>query len=380
MKNINFTEPYLSNLENKHISNVLKKKEFTNDGYYSKKCSLLIRNRLKAKDVLLTNSCTSAIEIALICLDLKPNDEIIIPSYTFVSVADTISKLKIKIVFCDIDENFMINLDDLRNKISTKTKAIILSHNNGNSVDFKKLKKLINKKKIYIIEDAAQALGAKYKKKFLGTLGDFGCFSFHQTKNIHCGNGGALLINNKKFSKIAKIIWNRGTNRTDFLKGNVKKYVWINQGNASHISEIQSAFLYPQLQNILKVNNIRKKIFYKYLKSLSTLRNIINLPKINKFNTSNYHLFYFLLPKSVRRDNLIKFMKEKKIQVTSHYEALHLSPMAKNKLKINYKLPNSKTLSKKIVRLPMHTNLTNSEINYICINIKRFFDDRLFKN
>ena len=378
MKKIKFTEPYISKSEIKYISEVFNKNDFTNEGYFSKKCSLLIQRKLKSNTVLLTNSCTAAIETALICLDLKPDDEVIIPSYTFVSVADTLSKMKIKIVFCDIDENFMMDLSSLKKKITKNTKAIILSHNNGNSVDFDKLNQLIKKKKICIIEDAAQAFGAKYKNKYLGTLGDFGCFSFHQTKNIHCGHGGALLINNKKFKKIAKIIWDRGTNRSDFINGNVKKYVWINQGNASHISEIQSAFLYSQLLNYKKVEIYRKFIFEKYYKLLSSIENKIKLPKINKFNSSNYHLFYIVLPKFISRNYFIKFMKQKKIQVTSHYEALHLSPMTKRKLKYKCNLPISADLSKRIVRLPMHMNLNDSHIDYICKIIKYFINNEIY--
>ena len=329
--------------------------------------------------VLLTNSCTSAIEIALISLNLKPTDEVIIPSYTFVSVADTLSKMKIKIVFCDIDKNFMIDISDLNKKINKNTKAIIVSHNNGNSINFDEIKKIIKKKNIRIIEDAAQAFGAKYKKKYLGTIGDFGCFSFHQTKNIHCGIGGALLVNNNNYQKISKIIWNRGTNRSDFMKGNVKKYVWVNQGNASHLSELQSAFLYPQLLSYKKVIQFRKKIYDKYFKLLNSLKNKIDLPNINSFNTSNYHLFYFVIHNSISRFKFINFMKKKKIKVTSHYEALHLSPMAKNKLKVKSKLPNSESLSKRIIRLPMHTNLKNIEIHYICKNIKKFFNNEKYK-
>ncbi len=379
MKNINFTEPYITRSEIRHIANIFNKSEFTGEGIYSKKCASYIQKQLKAKSVLLTNSCTSAIEIALISLNLKPTDEVIIPSYTFVSVADTLSKMKIKIVFCDIDKNFMIDISDLNKKINKNTKAIIVSHNNGNSINFDEIKKIIKKKNIRIIEDAAQAFGAKYKKKYLGTIGDFGCFSFHQTKNIHCGIGGALLVNNNNYQKISKIIWNRGTNRSDFMKGNVKKYVWVNQGNASHLSELQSAFLYPQLLSYKKVIQFRKKIYDKYFKLLNSLKNKIDLPNINSFNTSNYHLFYFVIHNSISRFKFINFMKKKKIKVTSHYEALHLSPMAKNKLKVKSKLPNSESLSKRIIRLPMHTNLKNIEIHYICKNIKKFFNNEKYK-
>jgi dTDP-4-amino-4,6-dideoxygalactose transaminase len=247
-----------------------------------------------------------------------------------------------------------------------------LTHYNGNSVDFEELNKIIIKKNICIIEDAAQAYGSKYKNQYLGTIGDFGCFSYHQTKNIHCGTGGALLINNLKYDKIATIIWNRGTNRSDFFKGNASKYVWINKGSTAYLSEIQAAFLYSQIESFNKVQKFRKFIFDRYIKQLKKIKDKIILPSINNYNISNYHLFYILLPEIKSRPNFIKFMKDHKIEVTSHYEALHLSPMIRNKLKIKIKLPLSEELSKKIVRLPMHMNLKTNDIDYISSLTKKF--------
>ena len=377
MKKIKFTEPYITKSENKYISNVFKRNTFSNDGYYAGKCTSKIKKSLRSNSaLLLTNSCTVAIEIALLSLNLKPNDEVIVPSYTFVSAVDVVAKMNVKIIFCDIDEQFTISLQDLKKKITKNTRVIILTHNNGNTVNFKELKKITKKQNIYIIEDAAQSYGAKYKEKFLGTVGDFGCFSFHQTKNIQCGNGGVLLIKNKKFLKNAITIWNRGTNRSDFLKGNVKKYVWIQKGSSAHLSEIQAAFLYAQLKDFKKVQNYRRFIFNRYLKKLSPISEKVALPKINNFNTSNYHLFYLVLPKNISRSNFINYMKANNIQATSHYESLHLSPMVKNILKLNIKLPVSEDLSKRIVRLPMHMNLKINQIDLICKLVNFFFSKK----
>jgi dTDP-4-amino-4,6-dideoxygalactose transaminase len=372
IKKIKCNEPFITKLESKYIKNVFTKNTFANDGYYSIKCVSLIQKQLKANLLLLTNSCTTAIEIALLSLDLKPKDEVIVPSYTFVSSVDVICKMNVKIIFCDIDEKFLINLKDLKKKITKNTKAIIITHYNGNSVDFEELKKIINKKNICIIEDAAQSYGAKYKNKHLGTVGDFGCFSFHQTKNLHCGTGGALLINNLKYKRKATIIWNRGTNRSDFFKGNVKKYVWLSKGSTAYLSEVQAAFLYAQLRYFKKVHNYRKFIFWKYIKGLIDIDHKIILPSFNSFNSSNYHLFYIVLPKKVSRSDFISFMKKHNIEVTSHYEALHLSPMIRNNLKIHVELPISEDLSQRIVRLPMHMNLNKIEVDIICKLTKKF--------
>ena len=265
-KNILFNKPYITNQEISNIRKIFTKKlnsDFGYQGYFSEQCVKEIKKITKAKNVLLTSSCTGALEIITNIINIKKGDEIIIPSFTFVSAADAFVNAGAKIVFCNIDDNFIIDLEELKSKITGKTKAIVLVHYNGNSVNFEKLKKILNnKKKIFVIEDAAAALGSKYKNEFLGTKGDFGCFSFHESKNIHCGVGGALLINNETYLNKAKLIWNRGTNREDFENRMVNKYQWMISGKSCHLSEMQAAFLLSQLKS-LKKNTIIKKNFFK---------------------------------------------------------------------------------------------------------------------
>lgn len=375
MKIIKFNSPYITNQEAFHLKNTLKKKYFDSGGFYSEKCKAYVSKLLNSKNILLTNSCTGALEVACLSLNLKENDEVIIPSYTFVSAADVFLKNKAKIKFCDIDDNFVMDLNDLQLKITSKTKVIVVVHYNGNSVDFDKLKKIIGNKNIYVIEDAAQALGARYKNFFLGSLGDFGCFSFHNTKNIHCGFGGALVINNQKFLKNALTIWNRGTNRQEFIKKKTSKYTWVAKGTSTQLSEIQSSFLYPQLQNLSKNLKLRKKIYLRYLKNLESDKKYFDVSKFNSFNKSNYHIFYLVLKKKNMRKKLINFMKKFKIELVSHYEPLHQSIAAKKFIGLPVKLKKSEDLSRRIVRLPFHHEITFNDIDFMCKKIKIFFKE-----
>ena len=257
-KNIVFNKPYITNFEISNIKKIFNKKnnDYGYQGKFSKLCNKEIKKITKCKNVLLTSSCTGALDIITKIIDLKKGDEVIIPSFNFVSAVDTFASTGAKIVFCDIDNNFVLNISEIQKKINNRTKAIVLVHYNGNSVDFDKLKILIRNKKIFIIEDAAAAFGSKYKN--LGTIGDFGTYSFHETKNLHCGSGGALIVNNNKYLKKARLIWNRGTNREDFEKKKINKYQWVQEGKSSHLSEIQAAFLLSQLKTF-KNNLIKKK-------------------------------------------------------------------------------------------------------------------------
>lgn len=379
MKLIKFNSPYTTNQESVHLKKTIKNKYFDSQGLYSNKCKSIIAKLLNSPNVLLTSSCTGALEIACLSLNLNENDEVIIPSYTFVSAADVFLKNKVNIKFCDIDEKFVMDLDDLKSKITSKTKAIVVVHYNGNSIDFDKLKKIIGKKNIYIIEDAAQAIGAKFKKSYLGSIGDIGCLSFHNTKNIHCGFGGALIVNNQKLLKKALNIWNRGTNKNDFLKNKTSKYTWITKGASVQLSGINSSFLYPQLQSLKKNLTIRNKICLMYSKKLKNNSDYFEIPKFNLFNTTNNHMFYLLLKNKNIRPKLISYLKKFKIETASHYEPLHLSIAAKKFIKNKIVLKNSEELSKKIIRLPLHHEISSKNIDFICKKIVLFFKKSIKK-
>jgi len=376
MKLIKFNFPYITNTESVHLKKTLKNKYFDSNGFYSSKCKFMIAKLLKSPNVLLTSSCTGALEIACLSLNLNENDEVIIPSYTFVSAADVFLKNKVNIKFCDIDDKFVMDLNDLKSKITSKTKAIVVVHYNGNSVDFDKLKKIIKKKNIHIIEDAAQAIGAKFKKNYLGSLGDFGCFSFHNTKNIHCGFGGALIVNNQKLLKKALSIWNRGTNKNDFLKNKTSKYTWITKGASVQLSEMNSSFLYSQLKFLKKNLLLRNNFCLRYAKKLENNSDYFEIPKFNLFNKSNNHIFYLILKNKNIRPKLMIYLKKYKIETTSHYEPLHKSIAAKKFIKNNVALTNTEDLSKKIIRLPLHHAITNKDIDFICKKINFFFKNK----
>lgn len=375
-KRILFNKPFITNQEISNIKKIFKKNYNLNFGYqgwFSKLCTQEIKKISKAKEVLLTSSCTGALEIITKAIDIKKGDEIIIPSFTFVSAVDAFVNAGAKIVFCDIDDKFVIDLKDLKKKINKKTKAVVLVHYNGNSVNFEKLNIFLkSKKKICIIEDAAAALGSKYKNKYLGTIGDFGCYSFHESKNIHCGVGGALLINNKKYLKKSKIIWNRGTNREDFDKKKINKYQWVDNGKSYHLSEIQSAFLFSQLKYLEKNLRIKKKIFFNYYNQLKIYDKYFQLPNFNKFNESNYHIFFIVVKNKSTRQSFLNFMNKNLIQTVIHYEPLHASSIGR-KLYKEKDLKRTYDLSKRIIRFPSYVGITDKEIKKTVNLTLKFF-------
>lgn len=374
MKNLAFNIPPITNIRIFDIKKAFKANNFIGNSYFYNKCKNLIKKKIKTNHVFLTNSCTSAIEASLLSLNLKTRDEVIIQSYTFVSIVDILYKLGIKFKFCEVDDNFVLDLNDLKKKINKNTKVIILTHYNGNSIDFLKLKKIIKNKNITLIEDAAQVYGAKYKKFYLGSIGDFAAFSFHQTKNIHCGSGGALILNNKKYYKSLVKVLDRGTNKSDFLKKKASKYTWVSRGVSSSLTEMQSVFLYAQLKKEKQILNKRKKIYFLYKKYLKANKKHYNLCNINKYNQSNFHMFYLKLNKLSTRDHLKEYLKKNKIEATTHYEPLHLSTIIKKNTKEKKeKLPKTEKNANSILRLPLHLNLNEKEIKYISYKINSFF-------
>ena len=374
MKNLAFNIPPITNIRIFDIKKAFKANNFIGNSYFYNKCKNLIKKKIKTNHVFLTNSCTSAIEASLLSLNLKTRDEVIIQSYTFVSIVDILYKLGIKFKFCEVDDNFVLDLNDLKKKINKNTKVIILTHYNRNSIDFLKLKKIIKNKNITLIEDAAQVYGAKYKKFYLGSIGDFAAFSFHQTKNIHCGSGGALILNNKKYYKSLVKVLDRGTNKSDFLKKKASKYTWVSRGVSSSLTEMQSVFLYAQLKKEKQILNKRKKIYFLYKKYLKANKKHYNLCNINKYNQSNFHMFYLKLNKLSTRDHLKEYLKKNKIEATTHYEPLHLSTIIKKNTKEKKeKLPKTEKNANSILRLPLHLNLNEKEIKYISYKINSFF-------
>ena len=356
------------------IRNISKLKQFSSNGKYSKKCSIWLKKNIKCKEALLVNSCTAALEISAILLNLKPRDEIIMPSFTFVSTANAFVLRGALPVFVDVDPN-TLNIDpkNIIKSITKKTKAIVVVHYAGISCDMDQIVKIAKKYKLVIIEDAAQAILSKYNGKPLGSIGDLATLSFHDTKNIHCGEGGALLINNPKFVHRAKILINKGTNRDLFNRNIVKKYTWVDIGSSYALNEINAAFLFEQFLKAKKIINHRKKIFNIYnniLKSLSIL-GFIKLPSVPKYSSYNGHLYYIEVLKKKRAD-LIKYLKKFNYICFSLWP-LHSSKFGKKIGIVKFQMPNTNNAGRRLLRLPMHTNIKLSHIKKISKTISDFF-------
>jgi dTDP-4-amino-4,6-dideoxygalactose transaminase len=347
------------------INNLKYKKHYSSDGYFSKKCSEWLVKNIKCKQALLVNSCTTALEMSAILMDIKKNDEIIMPSYTFVSTANAFVMRGGKPVFVDIEKTTLtICLKSIERAITKKTKAIVVVHYAGISADMDKLVNLCKKNKIFLVEDAAQAIYSFYKNRMLGSFGDFACLSFHETKNIHCGQGGALLINNSKFIERAKIIKDKGTNRSQFEKNLVKKYTWVDIGSSYGLSEINCAYLYCQLLKIKKIINKRIKIWNAYFKYFSKIKNIQN-PQIPKYNKHNGHIYYVIIKNFFLRDKILKALNKKKINAVFHYVPLHNSKAGKKYTRISGNLSNTILISKSLIRFPIFYDFKISNVKKI---------------
>lgn len=374
---INFNQPTQLGFEVKAINKLLKNnKNLSSGSYFTEKCINFLKKQLNLKYVLLTGSCTAALEMVAILINIKKGDEVIIPSFSFVSTANAFVLRGAKIVYADVNQaDLNLDLEDLQNKITRKTKAIVAVHYAGYSCNLKALKKITQKKKIFLIEDAAQGVFSKFENTNLGSIGDFGCYSFHETKNIHCGQGGALIFNNKKFYNNALHLRDKGTNKSTINQN--KKYEWISLGSSYALTEILSAYLYLQLVNWKKIIKKRIKLWklYNTFFNKSHFKNIIlknNYPK-NYIKLGNYnaHIFYLILNKNFNRNKIIEKLKKRKIICTSHYEPLHLSKFSKKIFSKKYNLKNTEFISKQIIRLPLHNNLTTSEVKYVCKSVEK---------
>ena len=307
---IPFNKPFISGKELFYIANSVMRGQISGNGYYTKKCESYLQDFTHCEKVLMTNSCTSALEMACILIDLKPGDEIIMPSFTFVSTANAVVLRGATPVFCDINpQTFNLDETQLQSCLSNKTKAIIPVHYAGQSCEMRYINNFAKNNGLFVIEDAAQSVGAYYHGQHSGTIGDIGCFSFHETKNIMCGEGGALLINNPKFIDQAEIIREKGTNREAFFRREIELYTWVDQGSSYLPSELQMAFLYAQLENIKQVIKRRKKAVEYYDIHLQPLedRGLLTLPKFLPHNEVNYHLYAILCRSEQERSKLIEY-------------------------------------------------------------------------
>ncbi|MCK4664403.1 MAG: dTDP-4-amino-4,6-dideoxygalactose transaminase [Bacteroidales bacterium] len=370
---IPFNKPHLTGKEVHYIYDAVASGKISGNGKYTKLCQHYFEDRWRFKKSLLTTSCTDALEMCNMLLDIKPGDEVIIPSYTFVSTALAFVRQGAKIVFTDSrTDNPGIDEDKIEELITKKTKAIVVVHYAGVACDMDKIMALAEKYNLFVVEDAAQAINSFYKGKPLGSIGHFGCFSFHETKNIQCGEGGMLVINDERFMNRAEIIWEKGTNRAEFFRGEINKYGWVDIGSSFLPSDILAAFLYAQLEHLDDIQNKRRRIWQHYYEGLKPLadKGIIKIPHIPDYATNNAHMFYVVLNSSDQRDELIRKLKEKNIHSVFHYLSLHKSPYYTKKYD-GIDLKNSDYYTDCLLRLPFYYDLNDEDIVLICDIVKK---------
>ncbi len=368
-----FNKPYVTNNEIKYILDTFKRRQLAGDGFYTKKCHSWIEKKTKCHKALLTHSCTAALEMAAFLIDIKEGDEVIMPSYTFVSTANAFVLRGAIPIFVDIRKDNM-NIDEnlIEAAITEKTVAIVPVHYAGNSCDIEKILNIAQKYGLYVIEDAAQGFMSEYKSKSLGTFGDIGCISFHETKNVISGEGGAILINNEKFAERAEYIREKGTNRSQFSRGEVKKYTWVDIGSSFLPGELTAAFLWAQMQDADSITKKRLEIWNAYhlkLEELETLK-IIKRPKISYDCKHNAHMYYVILKSEKVRKDFIKYMQKNGIFCTFHYVPLHSSPYYA-KYKKFLELPITSEMSRRLVRIPIWIGI-EQKIDYVVENFKKF--------
>ena len=350
--------------------------KISGNGAFTKKCQYFFEEKYGFRRCLLTTSCTDALEMAAILCDIQVGDEVIVPSYTFVSTANAFVLRGAKIVFADSStENPNLDADKLSALITPKTKAIVVVHYAGIACDMDKIMAIAEANNLFVIEDAAQAVDSFYKGRPLGSVGHLSAFSFHETKNIISGEGGMLVINDERFEKRAEIIWEKGTNRSAFWRGEVDKYNWVDIGSSFLPSEVVAAYLFAQLESLEKIQSRRKQIWEKYYESFSVLEQSgkLKLPILPNYATNNAHMFYLLTDSIEQRDSLIAFLKENKIYAVFHYISLHSSPFYKEKAG-DVSLPVSDYYSDCLVRLPLFFELTEEKQQLIIDKIIEFYN------
>jgi dTDP-4-amino-4,6-dideoxygalactose transaminase len=359
-----------------HLEAALKGPRLSGEGQYCDKAKKYLEHYFGAKLVVMTPSCTDALEMAMILSDIRPGEEVILPSFTFSSTAAAVVLRGAVPVFVDVEEHTMnIKIESVKEALTPQTRALLPVHYAGVSADMKSLKDLARTNNLLIIEDAAQAMGSYYENTPVGTMGDLAAFSFHDTKNLTCGEGGALVVNKAEFTQRAEFIRDKGTNRRQFINGVVDKYTWVDEGSSFLMSELQAAYLWSQLQNCKAVTQTRRAIWQRYHQGLSHLqaKGVLKLPKYTADNLGNGHLFYFILNSIEDRLALQKHLLEKQITAIPHYQPLHLSPAGKKFGRIGSNMRTTESVAPCLVRLPLYTSLTKDDQDRVIDDVTRFF-------
>ena len=375
---IPFNKPFLTGKEAHYMYQAVYSMKLSGNGMFTKRCQQFFEEQYGFKKAICTTSGTDALEMAAILCDVKPGDEVIVPSYTFVSSALAFVRQGARIIFADSCENNPnIDADKIEALITDKTKVIVPVHYAGVACDMEKIMDIANRHNLFVVEDAAQAIDSYYKGKPLGGIGHFGCFSFHETKNVTAGGeGGLLVVNDERFIRRAEIIWEKGTNRAEFFRGMVNKYGWVDTGSSFLPSEINSAFLWAQLECLETIQNRRKAIWNMYYEGLKNLaaNGFFTMPDIPEYATNNGHMFYLVCRNLDERTQLISYLKEQGAGAVFHYLSLHLSDYYREHHEGEIPdLPNCDRFADCLVRLPMYYELTDEDVHSIVKAIKNFF-------
>lgn len=361
---IPFNRPLIAGKELSYIAQAVSQGQIAADGYFTKQCSRFLEQRFGIGRVLLTPSCTAALEMAALLCDLGPGDEVIMPSYTFVSTAAAIVRAGARPVFVDIRPD-TLNLDEtlLEESIGPRTKMIVPVHYAGVGCEMDTIMSIAARRGLRVLEDAAQGVHGYYKGRALGSFGDFGAYSFHETKNFMCGEGGALCLNDARFVRRAEIIRDKGTNRQQYFRGEIDKYTWVDVGSSYVPSELSVAFLWGQLEQIERITERRRAIFQRYHEAFAPLEaaGLLRTPRIPPECQPNYHLFYILLPTPDLRDRLMAHLKANGILAIFHYIPLHSSPMGQKLGCAQRSLPVTQDVSPRLLRLPFFFDLSVHE-------------------
>jgi dTDP-4-amino-4,6-dideoxygalactose transaminase len=372
---IPFNRPFITGKELDYVSQAIGRGEIAADGRFSKGCARLIQERFGVARTLMMPSCTAGLEMAALLCDVQPGDEVILPSYTFVSTANAFVRAGARPVFVDIRPD-TLNIDEtqIEASITPRTKAIVPVHYAGVACEMDPIMDLARKHGVLVVEDAAQGVHAYYKDRALGAIGDLGAYSFHDTKNYVCGEGGALTINTPALVERAEIIRDKGTNRQKFFRGEIDKYTWVDVGSSFLPAEIACAFLQAQLEQLDPILERRRAIHERYAERLAPLEKagLLRGPRAPANCRQNYHMFYILLRDEKTREGLASFLRERGIQAVSHYVSLHLSPMGRRYGYVDGSLPVTEDLSVRLLRLPLFYALTETEQDEVCRGISEF--------
>ncbi|MEA3428522.1 MAG: dTDP-4-amino-4,6-dideoxygalactose transaminase [Thermodesulfobacteriota bacterium] len=376
MSIIPFNRPFIVGKELYYIAQAVVESHLSGDGPFTGRCHKWLEERLGCEKVLLTHSCTGALEMAAMLCGIGPGDEIIMPSFTFVSTANAFVMRGGMPVFVDIRED-TLNIDEtlIEKAITSRTKAIVPVHYAGAACAMDEIMDIAERHGLFVVEDAAQALLSGHRERYLGTIGHFGCLSFHETKNIISGEGGALLINDDKFIEQAEIIWEKGTNRKQFFRGDVDKYTWVDTGSSFLPGEMVSAFLYAQLEEAEKIIKARNRIFEQYIRLLRPLeeKGAIRLPSAESVNHGNGHIFYIITRSLEERSRLIDYLKQNSIVAVFHYVPLHSSPAGIKYGRTAGTMRVTDDLSDRVLRLPIYYEMREEDVEMVATHISRFY-------